>query len=411
MSMTPSERTDVVVVGAGITGLVAAQLLRRSGHSVVVVDPAPPGGRARSSTRGGAVWNLGPHAFFLGGSADRVMGELGVSWIGQPPGALHLSNGDRVGIGPSGVGSLVTTPFLGARGRVAVGTFYARLERQRAALAVGRSFGEWLGSLGMPTDAAAFVAAVARLSTYVHASDLVDAGMMVSQMQQSRRHGVRYLDGGWQTLVDQLVHGLDLRTAAATGVCADAGSVAVTLPEGVLSARAAIVAVASPTAASALTGVAYTAGPPVEAACLDLVTSRPATTPLLLATDEPCYLSDHGVRARLAPQGHSVVHVARYLTPEEHHDPAATRVGLEAHAARAGLDPGAILDARYLHRMTVVGALPMAAHGGLAGRPEHSGVEGVFLAGDWVGPTGHLLDAAVASAEVAARRAARVAAR
>jgi hypothetical protein len=53
--------------------------------------------------------------------------------------------------------------------------------------------------------------------------------------------------------------------------------------------------------------------------------------------------------------------------------------------------------------MTVAAALPTAASGGFAGRPRvgDSGVAGVFLAGDWVGPEGHLLDASVASAEAA----------
>jgi phytoene dehydrogenase-like protein len=67
------------------------------------------------------------------------------------------------------------------------------------------------------------------------------------------------------------------------------------------------------------------------------------------------------------------------------------------------LPPERVLEQRYLHRMTVAAALPTAARGGLAGRPRatDSGVDGVFLAGDWVGPDGHLLDASVASAEAA----------
>jgi hypothetical protein len=62
--------------------------------------------------------------------------------------------------------------------------------------------------------------------------------------------------------------------------------------------------------------------------------------------------------------------------------------------------------------MTVVGALAIASHGGLRGRPGvgDSGLPRVFLAGDWVGGRGHLLDAVVASAEEAAGRADRVSA-
>jgi hypothetical protein len=105
-----------------------------------------------------------------------------------------------------------------------------------------------------------------------------------------------------------------------------------------------------------------------------------------------------------------VVHVARYLAPDEHVEPHATRAELDEHAARAGLTDDTVVDSRYLHRMTAVGAVAIARTGGLRGRPgvADSGVPGVFLAGDWVGARGHLLDAAVASAEEAATRADRV---
>ena len=46
---------------------------------------------------------------------------------------------------------------------------------------------------------------------------------------------------------------------------------------------------------------------------------------------------------------------------------------------------------------------PQAASGGLAGRPGVAilGTDGVFIAGDWVGPDGLLADAAVASGRAA----------
>jgi thioredoxin reductase len=53
------------------------------------------------------------------------------------------------------------------------------------------------------------------------------------------------------------------------------------------------------------------------------------------------------------------------------------------------------------------GALPTPEAGGLAGRPGvgDTGVDGVFVAGDWLGPDGHIADAALATGEAAARRA------
>jgi hypothetical protein len=151
----------------------------------------------------------------------------------------------------------------------------------------------------------------------------------------------------------------------------------------------------------------FDVGPPIEAACLDLGISGTVDPPLLLGLDTPLYLSVHSPPADLAPTDHSTVHVARYLTPGEHTDPHAQRGELEKHAARAGITAERVVEHRYLHRMTVVGALATADRGGMCGRPTicDSGVAGVFIAGDWVGRRGHLLDAALASAYEAATAA------
>ena len=54
--------------------------------------------------------------------------------------------------------------------------------------------------------------------------------------------------------------------------------------------------------------------------------------------------------------------------------------------------------------MTVSHALPLAAQGGLAGRPGPAvpGIRSLYVAGDWVGPEGLLSDASLASAHRAA---------
>ena len=57
-----------------------------------------------------------------------------------------------------------------------------------------------------------------------------------------------------------------------------------------------------------------------------------------------------------------------------------------------------------LPRAVVHHALPDRTRGGLLGRPAcASPVPGVWYAGDWVGPEGHLADAAAASALSVAR--------
>ena len=406
------EVTDVVVVGAGIAGLTAARLLQRAGLRVVAIDPGGVGGRGRTDTRGGFLWNRGPHALYLGGAAERVLRQLDVRWTGAAPGNLHLSDAGTVGVGPSGVTTLLRSPFLGWRGRAALANVLTRLPRIDTASLAARSLGEWMSSLRLPTDAQRLLAAITRVSTYTHAPDVAAADMVVAQLQQSLSTGVRYLDGGWQVLVDQLAKDVDIRPLTATAVGRDGAEVVVTAGDTHIVARAAVIAVADPGAAATLLGrVPFAVGPPVEAACLDLGVDRAPSMPLLLGLDEPLYLSDHGSAASLAPEGHTVVHVARYLAPGEQHEHHHTRDQLAAHAALAGLRDDAVVESRYLHRMTVVGAIATAEHGGLRGRPSSSGIQGVALAGDWVGPEGHLLDAAVASARAAADDVARWAGR
>lgn len=72
----------------------------------------------------------------------------------------------------------------------------------------------------------------------------------------------------------------------------------------------------------------------------------------------------------------------------------------------ADIEPDEAEEVRYLHRMVACAALPVAAAGGMQGRPGvDTGIDGVLVAGDWVGPVGHIADAALASGEAAGRAA------
>ena len=120
----------------------------------------------------------------------------------------------------------------------------------------------------------------------------------------------------------------------------------------------------------------------------------------MIGVDEPIYLSDHGSMEGMCPPGRASVSLAQYLGPHDEPD----RGRLDAFARAAGIARGHIVDERYLHRMTTVSAIATAASGGLAGRPRVAvpDRDGVFVVGDWVGPTGHLADAVLASARTAA---------
>jgi hypothetical protein len=75
------------------------------------------------------------------------------------------------------------------------------------------------------------------------------------------------------------------------------------------------------------------------------------------------------------------------------------RPELESLVALAGVDEQDVCTSRFLASMTVSGGSPDPGHGGLSGRPriDASGLTGVFLAGDWIGPEGLIADAALKS--------------
>ena len=200
--------SDVVVVGAGLAGLAAAQLCRRRGLVVTVFDQHP-GGRARSDRKDGFVFNRGPHAIYRGGATERVLRELGVTYSGGPPalasGAI-LVDGRQFAM-PATKSAVLTSRYFATRDKVTYGRFFTRLARMDAAQFGGVTVSEMLGDL---TDRAAKVALMAvRTATYAHAPDVMSAEVAITALQAP---GVLYIDDGWQHLVDSLAEGIDVRS-------------------------------------------------------------------------------------------------------------------------------------------------------------------------------------------------------
>jgi hypothetical protein len=141
----------------------------------------------------------------------------------------------------------------------------------------------------------------------------------------------------------------------------------------------------------------------VIAACLDAGVDAPPAPGYVLGIDEPLYATTQSPPARQAPEGAAVVAVLRYGRSD------GSREQLTRYLRHAGVTENHIVVQRFLPRMVVAATMPRAAVGGLPGRPSvgASGVEGVFLAGDWVGPEGLLTDAALASGRQAGLAALR----
>jgi phytoene dehydrogenase-like protein len=115
-----------------------------------------------------------------------------------------------------------------------------------------------------------------------------------------------------------------------------------------------------------------------------------------IGIDRPLYLSVHSAVARLAPEGAATLHAAMYLRDGVAID--ATQVERELEDWVDAVQPGwrnCVVERRFLPRLTVAHAVwtPNGRPG-----PEVAGVEGLYLAGDWIGTEGMLSDASLASA-------------
>jgi len=427
---------DVIVVGAGLAGLAAAATAAGAGASVLVLDGQRPGGRATTDERGGYRFNRGAHAFYRGGAGRGVLGRLGVTVRGDSPilDGARVRRGERVGalgLRPAG---LARSRMLTTRDKARIARVFTAAPRWRPATLADRSAAAWFDDLGLVGGAREFAEMLARTATYVVDMAGVSADLVSAQMQMALQDGVEYLHGGWSTMVDGLARAASLRGAefgpgarvrlvapdggrvrvavAANGGSDDRDDAGAVSDHGTLLARRVVVAAGTPAACAALLPDRPTAwgdlGPPSRAACLDMGFAAPPDMTVLLGMDRPLYLIRHCPPAALAPPGGSVVHGLRYLRPDEDPSPDAARAELVEHARVAGIEPEAAAHVRYLHCMPVVGAVPVPGVG-LAGRVDvgDTGHEGVLVAGDWVGPHGHLADAALASGEDAGRLAVR----
>jgi phytoene dehydrogenase-like protein len=382
-----------IVIGGGPAGLAAACRLSEGGMATTLLEAkASVGGRAASEHREGFDLNQGPHALYVGGSAMRALRAMGI----DPPLWNPLSSssvfvrGGKVTRRPGGSFGLLR--------------WLAEVARCHPGELSDLSVAEWLRQDVSSERARAAAAALVRVTTFVADHDALSADVAATQVKLGLFPGVRYVRGGWQWLVDALAakaesHNATVRTrAGARSVRRVDGRWQLTLDEEVLHADVLVVATGGPDAFARLLHARAPSppGPAAELSVLDLgLRTLPRRRTFALGIDTPTYLAKH--------------------SPPRHRDGVLLSLAGYAREPRARLEemaevvqPGwreQVTLQRFLPRMVAVSALPSPESGGLAGRPSVDRGEGLFLAGDWFGPQGWLVDAAISSGVAAATAA------
>jgi len=414
---------DTAVIGGGIAGLVTAIELAQAKQSVIVLERlADTGGRAMTIHRNGAWFNLGAHALYRDGVAYRTFQEWGFSMKGGTP--------PRSGVGilkqelyplPANLLHLLSSRLLSVGGKMELAKLLAGLTKLDHRAMPHISLREWVEEEIGDDMVRKFFYAISRTSTYANDPDFQLIGPVIQQLQYSFKSSVVYLDGGWKTLVDQLVD-----KARSLGVTvqhhrqvteiqhADGRVQGVRFAEGETLPVRQVVSTASPAETYKLVPQAdqtsllcwKNQARPLTAAAMDLslrrlpVPNRDAA----LGLDQPVYFSNHSRVAKLSDDGSIVVHLLKYQPPGESDAKADERL---LEATMSLLHPGwqqEVISRQYLPKITVSADYLHKGRVDMYPGPAVPEIDGLYVAGDWASHGEVLVDASVASSKRAAQQ-------
>ena len=408
---------DCIVIGGGVAGLIASIFLARSGISVLLLEKSKQlGGRAMTEEKEGSYLNLGPHALYSKGKSMETLAELGIIPQGANPSISgKLFYNDQQYELPADPLKLLISRLFNWKGKQELLRFFIDLKKFDLNENRDITISQWLNQNIKDEHVKKFILMLLRLSTYCNDPDLISASAALRQLQLGK---AIYLHYGWQTMIEDLKE-----KALESGVTIKSGfsvqrikgnfpQFEVTLKDNESIFAQNVLSTASPGETVKMLQDHEKSSKlgflnellPVRAACLDIVLKKipEPKTFFAMGMDQPLYFSNHSSVARLSQdEKHSVVHVMKYLRSNDIQDETQDKYELEQFMSR--LQPGweqFVIYKRYLPRITVSHSMISVKRG----RPDPviAQIPGLFIAGDWVGSEGMLVDGSFSSAKQAA---------
>lgn len=412
-----TRKWDVVIVGGGLAGYVAASFLAKYDLSILILEKGSHvGGRARTNKLNGQYLNIGPHALYKRGKAKSILEELRIELHGKSPklGGTLIEDTQEYAAPLSPLG-LFTTNLLNGKERMEWVATLTKLMRIDTEMLVEQTFQQWVMQTAHSKKVQSLLYILGRLATYCHAPERVSAKVVVANLK-SALGGVLYLDGGWQTIIDQLhnqaiIAGVQVQPHSAVKKIApnEGDPFKIHLANGEEILANYVICTTGPHELNEMLGENqlqdFTQITPVRGATLDVaLTQLPNPKQLFaLGITDPLYFSVHSPYARLSDDSTSaVLHVFKYLHPDEPLD--ANKVKTELEQFLEKLQPGwkeHQITSRFIPNIIVNQRLPQIGDEHMLERSK-TAIPGLYLAGDWTSPDSILADAAVSSGKLAA---------
>lgn len=411
---------DVVIVGGGLAGYVAANYLAKTGMSILIIEKDKKvGGRARTDKINQEFFNLGPHALYKKGNAVPILQELGIELYGKSPKLQGLLMNDKVEytapFNPLGV---FTTGFLSWKERMEWLKVLVKLKSTDIEKLSEQTFQQWVQQITNSKNVQSLLLILGRLATYCHAPEKVSASVIVTHLKMVMQ-GVLYIDRGWQTIIDQLhnkavISGVQIQTGvivneikmAENNIILSLSTKEELICKYVLSTtgpRELMKMLGNNTTQTQMDFFAQLS--PVKGAALDIALTQLPKPNRLFAMEitEPFYYSVHSNSAVLSDNQNTIVlHVFKYLHPDDNIDGKELKKELEQFLEK--IQPGwqeHKISSRFMPTITVNQRLPQIGDEQKLQRSK-SEVAGLYLAGDWVSSHSILSEGAVSSAKQAA---------